>query len=450
MGIEEYNKGRETPGKRSNLEKFFSGIGSFFERRPEPNRSGVELYNEGKNPLDNRVNTWIPDPLELISPKSYDWMNRNVMDPAAETIGNWAFNTVPTSFSKWKKSYESPVGPISGETERDYLRQLGDMGKVPINAIGNAAQFIQEGARILPRSLGLDVETEALWNDPERPPKHAGWHNPLGIHFDPKHAGIGATGYYLDALTQGWFPGYNDNPLTDENISGDIMTKWEDDAFDWEDGYLGDLMTPAAQKEINNIIGKEVDPDKWVKNNPQGNRTFDEWSNDYEKFKEEKNEEIFWKEADKRYGKQIEDYINKGYEEEMMDKYGFHTNPYNEKIWSSDSSAMPYSKDFEFGAFDPIVDFVGNFRDRKLLDYSDSENAGFLHGTDEILELPISLGIPGLLRKSLQKSAPRLYSGLTNISPLQLGGKFKRGVAQSTLPPFIGQGLNEYLEMRND
>ena len=445
MGIEQYSEGRETPGRKSNLSKFFSGIGSFFERRPEPSRSGVELYNEDKI---NRRNTYIPSPLELISPKSHDWMERNIMGPASKSFANWTTKTIPESYQRWNKSYVSPTGPISGDVSRDWKRQIGDMWKVPVNALGYAGQTVQEATRSIPRLAGLDIETEALWDydDPDRKAKHASWYNPMGIHFDPsEHSGTGATGYYLDAITQGWWPGYNENPLRDPKLSEDIFDKWLDKGWDWEEGHISDLMTQAAEDDLWKKSEKELDPEKWARDNPQGDRTYEQWNNAYR----DDLSTIFTDKASDRYGKQVSEYVMKEYEREMMDKYGFHM--------SDDvmGSGLPYSDEFSFGAYDPLVELLANWKDRGLLKYSDPENAGFLHGLDTVGDAIATMGLPAAARASL-KNSPKMLNYLSQISPGLIGqgskniGNIRKFGGQYLVPPAGLELLDEYLRMRQE
>ena len=262
MGIEEYSKkkykerskpkfgdaiwGVPVPG--SGIASLASGIKNyvsdrFFKEKPE--RVGVDLYsqsNKDRNYISPTMNV-----IESIYPEASRWL-----DPVNKAIVNWGTETVPESFKKWHRSYETG-SPVAGDTERDWKRQIGDMWKVPVNALGYAAQGIQEATRSIPRLAGLDIETEALWDydDPDRKAKHASWYNPMGIHFDPsEHSGTGATGYYLDAITQGWWPGYNENPLRDPKLSEDIFDKWLDKGWDWKEGHISDLMTQAADEDL--------------------------------------------------------------------------------------------------------------------------------------------------------------------------------------------------------
>jgi len=431
MGIEQYNRGRETPGRKEpnigeigfgvnaqeGIDKLFRGIGSFFERRPEPNRSGVDLYN--KDNVNRSSRFGIPDPLELISPKTYDWMNKNIMQPAAKTVAD--------SSRRWNESYLSPVGPINtGETERDWKGQIGDMWKVPLNAIGNAAQLVHESARTLPRGLfGLDVDDEMSIA------------NPFGTHFDKKHAGIGATGYYLDwmskALTgRDFMPGYNENPLLDPSLSENVMT---DEWKNVRDVIITDAGRDKIEKEVNKIYGS-VDPDTWVKNNPQGNRSFDAWETDYKK-DYDKWSTKYGSLMDEEYSSQIDTLAQSNYERKMLDKYGMV--PELDAQGKYIGGQIPYNENFEFGAFDPLVDFVANYRDRKIMDYS-SEDAGFLHGADELLEWPILGGLPGLMKKAAKKS-PKMAKLITAISPGQAGGKYGEASLRTFVPPFGFQGL---------
>jgi hypothetical protein len=424
MGIEQYNKGRETPGRKGRIDKIFEGIGSFFERKEKPNRAGVELYNQGNN---KNQGSYISPTMNLVGdifPKARDYL-----DPVNKTIVNWGTKTVPESFKRWNESYSSPVGPINtGETERDYLQQGLDFAKVPLNAIGNAAQFVHEGARTFPRAFGLDVDDDMSIA------------NPFGIHFDKKHAGIGATGYYLDWMSKGLtgmdlMPGYNENPLLDPSLSENVM------ADEWKNAKKG-IVTTAGKDKITEEVNRLVDPDTWVKNNPQGDRSFDEWETAYKKDWDDRYSSLM----DEEYGSEIDALAQKNYESRMLDKYGLI--PELDEQGYFVPNQLPYGENFEFGAFDPLVDFIGNFRDRKIIDYS-NEDAGFLHGLDEIMEVPISMGLPGLMRQAAKKS-PKMAKALTAISPGQLGGNIGKGTFRTFVPPIAFEGLEGYYQMRQD
>lgn len=438
MGIEQYNEGRKTPGRKEpnigeigfgvnaqeGIDKLFRGIGSFFKRRPEPNRSGVELYNQRNN---ENQGSYISPTINLVRdifPKARDYL-----DPLNQSIINFGTKTVPESFKRWNESYLSPVGPINtGETERDYLQQGLDIAKVPINALGNAAQFVHEGARIFPRAFGLDVDDEMSIA------------NPFGIHFDKKHAGIGATGYYLDMMSKGltgkdFMPGYNDNPLLDPSLSESVF------ADEWQNARKG-IVTTAGKDKITEEVNELVDPDTWVKNNPQGDRSFDEWETDYKKDWDDK----YFSLMDKEYGSEIDALAQKKYESRMLDKYGLIPELDEQGYFAPNQ--LPYDENFEFGAFDPLVDFIGNFRDRKIIDYS-NEDAGFLHGLDEIMEVPISMGLPSLMRQGAKKS-PQMAKALMTISPGQLGGKYGEASLRTFVPPFGFQGLEGLFQMSQD
>jgi len=437
MGIEQYNEGRKTPGRESStrtgrgIEKLFEGIGSFFERKEKPNRAGVELYNQGNN---KNQGSYISPTMNLVGdifPNARDYL-----DPINKTIVNWGTKTVPESFKRWNESYSSPVGPINtGETKRDYLQQALDFAKVPINALGNAAQLVHESARTLPRGLfGLDVDDEMSIA------------NPFGIHFDKKHAGIGATGYYLDQMSKGLtgmdlMPGYNENPLLDPSLSEDVF------ADEWKNAKKGIVTTAGEdkiEKEVNKIYGS-VDPNTWVKNNPQGDRSFDEWETDYKK-DYDKWSSKYSSLMGGEYGSEIDALAQKNYESQMLDKYGLIPELDEQGIFVPNQ--VPYGENFEFGAFDPLVDFLGNFRDRKVIDYS-NEDAGFLHGLDEILEMPIMGGLPGLIKQGAKKS-PKMAKALTAISPGQLGGKYGEALLRTFVPPFGFQGLEGLFQMTQD
>ena len=456
MGIEEYSKkkykerskpkfgdaiwGVPVPG--SGIASLASGIKNyvsdrFFKEKPE--RVGVDLYsqsNKDRNYISPSMNV-----IESIYPEASRWL-----DPVNKAIVNWGTETVPESFKKWHRSYETG-SPVAGDTERDWKRQIGDMWKVPVNALGYAAQGIQEATRSIPRLAGLDVETEALWDDPERPPKHAAWYNPLGIHFDPsEHSGTGATGYYLDAITQGWWPGYNENPLRDPKLSEDILDKWVDKGWDWEEGHISDLMTQAAEDDLWKKSEKELDPEKWARDNPQGDRTYEQWNNAYR----DDLSTIFTDKVSDRYGKQVSEYVMKEYEREMMDKYGFHM---SDDVMTE--FGLPYSDEFSFGAYDPLVELFANWEDRGLLKYSDPENAGFLQGLDTIGDAIATMGIPAAARYSL-KNSPKMLNYLSQISPALIGqgskniGLTRKLGGQYLVSPAGLELLDQYLNMRQE
>ena len=457
MGIEEYNRNKRNPlkhdpgigetawgvpGAGKGLESLMHGIRNLFGERSEK-RVGVDLYNKDNVRDQGRYISPTMDLIGNVFNKSRDYL-----DPVNKAIVNWGTETVPESFNRWNESYLSPVGgPIrTGETERDWKRQIGDMWKVPVNTLGYVGQTVQEAARSIPRLAGLDVETEALWDydDPDRKAKHASWYNPLGIHFDPsEHSGTGATGYYLDAITQGWWPGYNENPLRDPKLSEDIFDKWIDKGWDWEEGHISDLMTQAAEEDLWKKSEKELDPEKWARDNPQGDRTYEQWNKAYA----DDVANIFTDKASDRYGEQVSEYVMKEYEREMMDKYGFHM---SDDVMTG--FGIPYSDEFSFGAYDPLVELLTNWEDRGLLKYSDPENAGFLHGIDTAGAAVAEMGLPAAARAAF-KNSPKMLNYLSQTSPALIGqgakniGLTRKLGGQYFVPPAGLELLDEYLKM---
>ena len=189
-----------------------------------------------------------------------------------------------------------------------------------------------------------------------------------------------------------------------------------------------------------------MDPEKWARDNPQGDRTYEQWNNAYR----DDLSTIFTDKVSDRYGKQVSEYVMKEYEREMMDKYGFHM---SDDVMTE--FGLPYSDEFSFGAYDPLVELFANWEDRGLLKYSDPENAGFLQGLDTIGDAIATMGIPAAARYSL-KNSPKMLNYLSQISPALIGqgskniGLTRKLGGQYLVPPAGLELLDQYLNMRQE
>ena len=95
--------------------------------------------------------------------------------------------------------------------------------------------------------------------------------------------------------------------------------------------------------KITEEVNELVDPDTWVKNNPQGDRSFDEWETDYKKDWDDK----YFSLMDKEYGSEIDALAQKKYESRMLDKYGLIPELDEQGYFAPNQ--LPYDENFEFG-----------------------------------------------------------------------------------------------------
>jgi len=358
MGIEEYSRGKRNPLKRDpgigetawgipgageGLESLLGGIRDWWRgRNEEPQRVGVDLYNP---PAETRNRDFIPDPLELISPKAHSWMERNMMDPAVK----WATKTVPRSFREWNESYVNPTGPISGDVSRDWGGQMGDIGKWFVNTPYTIGTAIAD--------VGADVGQFFEAVGPE-------WMGEGGRDILSKE-----QKYNLDASAVDKFgisPFYEDNPYV---------------KYDWTENWT--KKTNPILDEVADTTSKHMYEDFLTEDMARG--IWDEIGSDRLKGKTDNEQNGMF------YDKFIEKYAN-----EWDMNWQYEQDRILKRDYDLGGKSTPGAIDeFEIGLnYDP------------LLPYSTSEDAFLRGSTKGAGEALLLFGGPGMLFKS-RKFVPK-------------------------------------------
>ena len=274
------------------------------------------------------------------------------------------------------------------------------------------------------------------------------------LPWNLKHGFGKGTGYGLDVISQGLLgtpDRWEDNPLRFKHPGGfDKEGKWKfHESYKphyekaWKE-YFPDLMTKKAEEAIVKRTHDLVDRDTFFHENP------DATQKDYEN--------AWWKAKDnlifEKYGDQVNDYADKNYKKEMMDKYGVYNPMLLQGLNQTEmEEAMgEMGREMEFGILDPLKNYFMEGMDNPWWNYSSPEMQEELMPIQRAGELIGSFGIPAaarsLLRTGVKYGMPKaIERGIKEALPgtTQLFGRGEAGIprlANDRLwKKFINRGL---------
>ena len=232
-----------------------------------------------------------------------------------------------------------------------------------------------------------------------------------------------ASGYLLDSAAEGLLGTpemYEDNPLRDTyaDVEPYFQTALKED--------LDGLMTTEAEREIDAQVDAYVDYDTMMYENPD--LTMDQFN----KVKKRVKDNIIYN----KYSPQLADIAARNYRAESLDKYGIY-NPGLLAGTNMEEDEGQLMRDADFGAFDPLMEYISDYGGDKVFDYSSKEAQEKLSTPEIIAEFGLGFGLPGAARSALSYGTKK---GLPSI--------IERGVKEA-LPGTVGRGVLSKSRFKN-